>query len=265
MIARDATAHRALARSIATSAVLGAAALLLATAALATRPPAAHARPAARPPGQVLSTCVAKTTKVALPAEVGVGATAELTLTMAFTGCPGGYDGPLHVVLALDAGGVMVVGDANQQMRKAARVLIDHLLLETHPNTQVGVVSFTSAAKVLCQLTNRSAQASGCIGRVGVGGQSCTDCGIKAALGVLKRGRPEGSDGSGIREVIIVVTAAIDAALADPSRVGGWGQPCRLGQPLGPMNPPRRWLDLRNGNLPWHPVFNGVVFKCGCG
>ena len=59
--------------------------------------------------------------------------------------------------------------------------------------------------------------------------------------------------------------AAIDAALADPSRVGGWGVPCRVGQPLGPMNPPRRWLDLRNGNLPWHPVFNGVVFKCGCG
>ncbi|MFN8423695.1 MAG: vWA domain-containing protein [Anaerolineae bacterium] len=402
---------------------------------------------------------------------VRVGGTADLTLTMAFTGCPGGYDGPLHIVLVLD-GSSSMAGDAYGLIRQAGRAFIDQLDLTANPTTLVGVVSFNSAAKVLCQLTNASGPAGGCIGRVGASGGNCMACGIKAAIGVLSRGRANVADPDHVREVMVVVSAyynydltgcapataaarqataegievftmcvarqachitcmplaasappyhffvenqavsavvarilveldvrplrrvvvtdtlgadmtvvagsvnnagapspdgravvwrltdvaalatelrlsvrvqsnvgvrptnasaavtfvdalgatgaftfpvpsirvepstptatprgfrasptpaptstppdagdpapcprlaarlpraAIDAAMAEPARIGGWGVPCRAGQPVGPSNPLRRWLDLRNSNQPWHPVFNGVVFKCGCG
>lgn len=58
--------------------------------------------------------------------------------------------------------------------------------------------------------------------------------------------------------------AAIAQAIARPAAVPGWGIACRVGEPVGQLNPLRRWLDLRNGKLPWHPMFNDVVYKCGC-
>ncbi|MEO8082184.1 MAG: vWA domain-containing protein [Ardenticatenales bacterium] len=449
---------------------IGVAALLLAATSLAAAPAPAAAQSPTATPTRSLSTCVARPTKELWPPVVGLGATVDVRLTVSFRGCPG-YVGPLHVVLVLDGSGSMASG-GEEQLKKAARDLIDKLNMKDNPANEVGVVSFNSAAKVLCQLTNRASQALGCVDRVGASGGSCIDCGIKAGLGVMNRGRTNAADRDTIREVMIIVAdgdntsgcgpamaaagqtkgqqiilfticagpscdaacfravasapshhfdvapaglwetfgrihaeiivqplrevvvtdtlgadmllvpgsasapgaavtdgrsvvwrlanaptmptelqltlrvpnvagtyptnasavgtfvdalgatgaftfplptvrvdpnapppvpwptatpigaglrptatpapgigdaapcprlmnrlprAAIDAALADPTRVGGWGVPCRVGQPVGPMNPLRRWLDLRNANLPWHPVFNGVVFKCGCG
>jgi len=60
-----------------------------------------------------------------------------------------------------------------------------------------------------------------------------------------------------------VPAAAIAAALADPSSVWGWNVPCNPNVPVGPHNPLRRTLRLQNPNVPYHPLFNGLVFACG--
>ena len=62
----------------------------------------------------------------------------------------------------------------------------------------------------------------------------------------------------------LVPAQAIADALANPARVGGWGQPCNPSLPPGPHNPTRTTLGLRTVGKPYHPVFNGLVFKCGC-
>lgn len=449
-------------------------AIVLAVVVAATALAALPTRPAAAQPPPTASTCVPRPEAVAEPGVLAPGEVTRITLRAAFDGC-GVISSELHIVLVLDGSGSMA--DLQVTVKAAAVALVDALMLPVTPGTQVGVVMFNDAAKVLCQLTNRRSQAVGCIQRVGAAGNTCIDCGIKAGLGVLNHGRADATARDRLREVMIVLSdgannsgcgpmmgaagqargqgiqlfpiclgggcdvacmrsiatsprsfyearqvgqvgsifeairgqlafgwlrrlvitatlgadmtliedtanppaasvspdlrtlrwdgsdvwlpspvyrfdvrvpmatgtypvlttstaaftdvvraggafafpiprvevmlnpptltpgpatptsdrpplptaigptatpappdpaacprlaaripkAAIDAALADPSRVGGWGVPCRVGQPLGPMNPPRRWLDLRNGNLPWHPVFNGVVFKCGCG
>jgi len=62
-----------------------------------------------------------------------------------------------------------------------------------------------------------------------------------------------------------VPAAAINAALAAPDRVYGYNLRCNPNREPHPFfNPPRRWLGLRNPNIPYHPVYNGLVFKCGC-
>lgn len=61
-----------------------------------------------------------------------------------------------------------------------------------------------------------------------------------------------------------VPPAAINQAMADPSRVAGWGMPMNPNRPVGPDNPLRTCLALRNPNQPYHPIFNGLVFKASC-
>lgn len=61
-----------------------------------------------------------------------------------------------------------------------------------------------------------------------------------------------------------VPRVAIDAALADPARVYGWGKPQNPNRPVSAFNPLRRWLSLANRGTPYHPVHNGLVFKAGC-
>ena len=53
-------------------------------------------------------------------------------------------------------------------------------------------------------------------------------------------------------------------ALANPARYDGWGQRLDLGKPPGPLNPLRQCLNLRHPNLPFHPLWNAVVWKVGC-
>jgi hypothetical protein len=61
-----------------------------------------------------------------------------------------------------------------------------------------------------------------------------------------------------------VPQAVINDALANPSSIFGWDLPCNPSLPPGPNNPLRRQLGLRNASVPYHPVFNGLVWKCGC-
>jgi hypothetical protein len=61
-----------------------------------------------------------------------------------------------------------------------------------------------------------------------------------------------------------VPPAVLSAALANPASIGGWQQPADLGKPVSPYNPPRTCLALVNPSLPYHPLYNGLVFKAGC-
>ncbi len=153
--------------------------------------------------GNLKSSCIALQKKIADPQMVLLGETVDVTLTV--TALCAGESFPLHIVLVLDGSGSMQ-GDPNQQMKKACRELIDRLNLKDNPATKVGVVMFNNAAKVLCQLTNLPNQANGCVGRVGAAGGTCIDCGIKAGVGVMTRGRTNAADRDTIREVMVVLS-----------------------------------------------------------
>lgn len=53
-------------------------------------------------------------------------------------------------------------------------------------------------------------------------------------------------------------------ALANPAAYDGWGQPVNRNLPPGPSNPPRACLDIQNPGTPYHPTFNGPVWRGGC-
>jgi hypothetical protein len=67
---------------------------------------------------------------------------------------------------------------------------------------------------------------------------------------------------------------AIDFALAHPDRVWGWNllsDPNKPGSPPypepgydWPPNPRRTCLDIWNRGIPYHPLFNSVVWRAGC-
>lgn len=62
-----------------------------------------------------------------------------------------------------------------------------------------------------------------------------------------------------------VPAAAIDAALANPDRVDGWKRRQNPNIPADPyMNPAAASLTLRNVGVPWHPLFNGLMYRTGC-
>lgn len=61
-----------------------------------------------------------------------------------------------------------------------------------------------------------------------------------------------------------VPRAVIDAALANPARINGWGQRCWHHLKASPFNPLREYLDIVNPNKPYDPLYNPVIFKCGC-
>jgi len=50
----------------------------------------------------------------------------------------------------------------------------------------------------------------------------------------------------------------------DPSRTGGWGELCHPSLPPSIWNVRRSWLSLVDPAKPYHPLFNGMVWKCGC-
>jgi hypothetical protein len=61
-----------------------------------------------------------------------------------------------------------------------------------------------------------------------------------------------------------VPPAAIASAMANPASISGWGRPCNIGVPTSGANPLRTYLSLHNINKPYHPLFNSLVFRCGC-
>jgi hypothetical protein len=57
----------------------------------------------------------------------------------------------------------------------------------------------------------------------------------------------------------------INHSLANANNTYGWNLRCSPNQPPGPFNPIRQWLGLRDRGRAWHPLFNDIVWKCGCG
>lgn len=81
---------------------------------------------------------------------------------------------------------------------------------------------------------------------------------------------PTPEPGGGAEPVVCASTsrlapaAAIASALANPDSVHGWGERCVPGRPAGPFNPLRRALGVRNAAQPYHPLFNALIWRCGC-
>lgn len=61
-----------------------------------------------------------------------------------------------------------------------------------------------------------------------------------------------------------VPTNVIEHALANPGAVLGWQLLLDPGKPDQPPNPRRACLDLRNRGIPFHPLFNRVLWRAGC-
>ena len=61
-----------------------------------------------------------------------------------------------------------------------------------------------------------------------------------------------------------VPSAVIADKAARPENVNGWGLRCNPAQPPSPFNGLRTSLTLQNGGLPFNPVSNNLVYKCGC-
>lgn len=61
-----------------------------------------------------------------------------------------------------------------------------------------------------------------------------------------------------------VPDAIIADALANPHKVGGYDRLRDPSKPESPFNPRMTYLSLRNVNVPFHPLFNSLVFRGGC-
>lgn len=61
-----------------------------------------------------------------------------------------------------------------------------------------------------------------------------------------------------------VPAADIEVAFTSPDRPAGSRQACNPNLDIGPNNPLRVYLSLRNPNAPYHPLGNNLVWKCGC-
>ena len=61
-----------------------------------------------------------------------------------------------------------------------------------------------------------------------------------------------------------VPASVIAAALGSPDSISGWDELCNPGLPRSVWNTPRQHLSLRNQGAPYNPIYNGVVYKCGC-
>lgn len=61
-----------------------------------------------------------------------------------------------------------------------------------------------------------------------------------------------------------VPASVIAAALGSPDSISGWKELCNPSLPRSIWNTPRQNLGLRNPGAPYNPLYNGVVYKCGC-
>jgi len=62
----------------------------------------------------------------------------------------------------------------------------------------------------------------------------------------------------------LVPAPVIADAMANNTKIGGWGKLCNPNLPPGQFNTMRTWLSLQAPGKPYTPLFNSVVFKCGC-
>lgn len=61
-----------------------------------------------------------------------------------------------------------------------------------------------------------------------------------------------------------VPRSEIDPVLADPALIAGWATPVVPGKPVGPYNPPRCWLSIRNPGQPYAVPFNQLIWRASC-
>lgn len=61
-----------------------------------------------------------------------------------------------------------------------------------------------------------------------------------------------------------VPEAAFVDATAHPEQIAGYQLACHPNRPPSSDNPRRNVLGLRNPNMPYHPLFNSLTWKCGC-
>jgi hypothetical protein len=88
-----------------------------------------------------------------------------------------------------------------------------------------------------------------------------TATGTRPPTGVPTVGpEPEVCDGVVKR----VPPAAVLFAVANPRRVEGWGLRCQPNSPPGPFNGLRQSLAIRTIARPYHPLFNALIYRCGC-
>lgn len=57
---------------------------------------------------------------------------------------------------------------------------------------------------------------------------------------------------------------AIFNALFEPEKVRGYGELCNANIPGSPYNSTKRYLQLLDPGKPFHPLYNPLVYKCGC-
>ena len=132
------------------------------------------------------SPCDASVTRSVSPGFILRGETVTVRLSTNFT-CPG-ETAPLHLVLVLDASFTMA-GDRTAEMQREAKRLIQRLDMKNNPHYRVGVVQYSSEARVLCELTNDAGQAHLCVGRIPANGSTALDKGITAGINVIRHGR----------------------------------------------------------------------------
>lgn len=166
----------------------------------------------AQAPQQNESSCVAIQHMTAPPLVMLINSSYDMTSTVT-TLCAGESE-QLNVVLVLD-GSSSMAGTPATDVKRNARELIDRLDLKDHPRTSIGVVEINQPSKVLCELTNRASQATGCVGRVGAAGGSDIAGALRIALESLRRGRDVMSEGGSISEVVVVVTDGGNAGGCD--------------------------------------------------
>ncbi len=177
---------------------------VLLTGRLGPRHAGANILASAAPWGQ--SECGAEGSQVASPATVHVGDAVQVQLAFHLD-CP--YSPlPTHYMLVMD-GSLLAGGQTREDMKVAARQLIDALELANQPLTQVGVVQFASHGEVLCELTNDAGRAKSCVSRLGATGAPAIETGITTGLEALARGREVFEDAP--REVMIVFANAANA------------------------------------------------------
>lgn len=56
----------------------------------------------------------------------------------------------------------------------------------------------------------------------------------------------------------------IAQAMQNPASINGWNQLCQPNLPPSPWNIQRRRLTVSAESRPYHPLFNGLAWRCGC-